>query len=178
MRVSGGPETWSPNILLSSDGPHQCDGQVLDLERDSTCDLKDTDFPGRIWVRPSLLLPPSFLPFAFPSLRLLSLPIRKLRPAHTCLRTHTTFRYAHTLQVSCKLYVPSRANCESAVKGPPLLSPFTKYNTAPLPRPREMRQCLQTFSLRCHIFQVRTRGRACSSAVLPGSARSPSSSPN
>ena len=62
MRVSGGPVTWSPNILLSSDGPHQCDGQVLDLERDSTCDLKDTDFPGRIWVRPSLLfsLPPSF----------------------------------------------------------------------------------------------------------------------
>ena len=118
----------------------------------------------------SPLLPPSLLPFACPSLRPLSLPIRKLRTAHTCLRTHTKLRYAHTLQVSCKLYVPSRANCESAVKGPPLLSPFTKYNTAPLPRPREMRQCLQTFSLRCHIFQVRTRGRACSSAVLLGSA--------
>ena len=33
-------------------------GQVFDLERDSTCDLKDTDFPGRIWVDPPSSLPP------------------------------------------------------------------------------------------------------------------------
>jgi hypothetical protein len=26
--------------------------QDFDLERDSTCDLKDSDFPGRIWVPP------------------------------------------------------------------------------------------------------------------------------
>ena len=58
-------------------------------------------------------------------------------------------------QVSCKLYVPSRSNCESAVKGPPLLSPFNKYNQAPLPRPQQMKQCTQTFALRCHVFQAR-----------------------
>jgi hypothetical protein len=53
------------------------------------------------------------------------------------------------------VYIPSRANCESAVKGPPLLSPFTKYNAAALPEPRHMDQCLQTFSMRCHVYQAR-----------------------
>lgn len=53
------------------------------------------------------------------------------------------------------MYLPSRSNCESAVKGPPLLSPFTKYNAAPLPEPRHMDQCLQTFSMRCHVYQAR-----------------------
>ncbi len=58
-------------------------------------------------------------------------------------------------QASCKVYIPSRSNCESAVKGPPLLSPFTKYNAVPLPEPRHMDQCLQTFSMRCHVYQAR-----------------------
>ena len=56
--------------------------------------------------------------------------------------------------VSCKCYLPSRENCKSAIKGPPILSPFTKYNRPNIPEPSKMAGCIQRFSLRCHIFQA------------------------
>jgi len=56
--------------------------------------------------------------------------------------------------VSCKCYLPSRENCKSALKGPPILSPFTKYNKVKIPAPHQMAGCTQRFSLLCHIFQA------------------------
>ena len=55
---------------------------------------------------------------------------------------------------SCKCYLPSRENCKSAIKGPPILSPFTKYNRLRIPSPEQMAGCIQRFSLRCHIYQA------------------------
>ncbi len=58
------------------------------------------------------------------------------------------------LWVSLKAYLPSRAQCASAKKGPPILSPFTKYNKIPIPTPEQLK-CTARFGLRLHIFQVR-----------------------
>lgn len=57
------------------------------------------------------------------------------------------------LWVSLKAYLPSRAQCLSAKKGPPILSPFTKYNKIPIPTPEQLK-CTARFGLRLHIFQV------------------------
>lgn len=58
------------------------------------------------------------------------------------------------LWVSFKAYLPSRAQCDSARKGPPILSPFTKYNQVPIPSPEQLK-CTARFALRLHIFQAK-----------------------
>lgn len=58
------------------------------------------------------------------------------------------------LWVSFKAYLPSRAQCDSARKGPPILSPFVKYNQVPIPTPEQLK-CVTRFALRLHIFQAK-----------------------
>eukprot|EP00286_Rhodomonas_abbreviata_P024130 CAMPEP_0181306236 /NCGR_PEP_ID=MMETSP1101-20121128/10185_1 /TAXON_ID=46948 /ORGANISM="Rhodomonas abbreviata, Strain Caron Lab Isolate" /LENGTH=911 /DNA_ID=CAMNT_0023412265 /DNA_START=450 /DNA_END=3181 /DNA_ORIENTATION=+ len=59
------------------------------------------------------------------------------------------------LWLSAKLYLPSRNQCNAAKKGPPILSPFTKYNELPIPRPDQMVLCQAKFTLRLHVFQAK-----------------------
>ena len=48
--------------------------------------------------------------------------------------------FAGFVWVSLKMYVPSRSNCKNPHKGgPPILSPFTKYNHIPIPPPEKLK---------------------------------------
>jgi len=62
--------------------------------------------------------------------------------------------FAGFVWVSLKAYLPSREQCKSAKKGPPILSPFSKYNALRIPTPEEMK-CTAYFGLRCHVSQAK-----------------------
>ena len=76
----------------------------------------------------------------------------KLDRDATCELEPTDF--AGFIWVSLKMYVPSRTNCSNAVKGPPILSPFVKYNEISIPTPQQLK-CEEIFSLRAHISQAK-----------------------
>jgi len=66
------------------------------------------------------------------------------------------FEHAGFVWVSLKLYAPSRSNCATPSRGgPPILSPFSKYNNIPIPKPLQLK-CTEYFVLRVHIYQVET----------------------
>jgi hypothetical protein len=63
--------------------------------------------------------------------------------------------FAGFVWVSLKMYVPSRRNCATPLRGgPPILSPFTKYNDVPIPTPKKL-QCTDVFALRVHVYQAK-----------------------
>jgi len=83
---------------------------------------------------------------------------------HTNTHTHThrdgtcelgPDDFAGFVWVSLKMYVPSRKNCLGPHKGgPPILSPFTKYNYLPIPTPEQLK-CTDIFGLRVQVFQAK-----------------------
>ena len=63
--------------------------------------------------------------------------------------------YPGFVWISLKMYVPSRRNCATPHRGgPPILSPFSKYNQLPIPTPANLK-CTDYFGLRVHIFQAK-----------------------
>ena len=63
--------------------------------------------------------------------------------------------HAGFVWVSLKMYLPSRTNCRGPHKGgPPILSPFTKWNQLPIPTPAQL-GCTGYFALRVHTFQAK-----------------------
>ena len=63
--------------------------------------------------------------------------------------------FAGFVWVSLKMYVPSRRNCATPHRGgPPILSPFTKYNLIPIAKPEQLK-CTDYFGLRVHVYQAK-----------------------
>ena len=74
------------------------------------------------------------------------------RDASTVLGPHDL---AGFVWISLKMYLPSRKNCATPHRGgPPILSPFTKYNAIPIPRPDQLK-CTDYFGLRVHVYQAK-----------------------